>query len=64
MNPIYQQANNGDPLSMIRQMASQNPAYEPIMRMLQNGASPESVFRQMCQERGINPEQFIQGLYR
>lgn len=63
MNPIFQQVNR-DPYSMLRQLASQNPAYEPIMRMLQNGSSPEYVFRQLCSQRGINPDQFIQGLYK
>lgn len=63
MNPIFNQVNN-DPMAMIRQLASQNPAYEPIMRMLSNGSSPESVFRYMCSQRGINPDQFIQGLYK
>lgn len=62
MNPIFSQMN--DPMAMLRQLASQNPAYEPIMRMLNQGMNPESVFRQLCAQKGVNPDQFIQGLYK
>lgn len=61
-NPIFQQNQPTNLIDFIRKKAQQNPAYTPIVQMLENGVSPEKVFRDMCAQRGINPDQFLAGL--
>lgn len=56
------QNGNMNPMQIINNMAMQNPQFKPFAQMLQNGANPEQVFRQMCQQRGIDANQFIQML--
>lgn len=64
-NPLTEAAKlmqNGNPYQTFMQMAQGNPQMQPIVQMLQMGQSPETVFRNLCQQRGINADQFIQGL--
>lgn len=56
------QNGNMNPMQVLNNMAMQNPQFKPFVQMLQNGANPEIVFKQMCQQRGIDPNQFIQML--
>lgn len=69
MNPIFQQqtqpmANNigqmykmfqsfGNPMSAVQNMCPQ------LMPILQSGRNPEQIFRMICQQRGINADDFI-----
>lgn len=60
MKSVYQMiASSRNPIATFQQIASNNPQLQPIAQMLQYGASPEQVFRQVCQQRNVNPEEFI-----
>ena len=50
---------NQNPMQMLQTMAMQNPQLIPIIDMLNNGANPEQLVRQICQQRGIDVNQFM-----
>lgn len=53
-------ANN--PIITFKQLASQNPQMEPIVNMLNGGMSPQQIFNNLCQQRGVDPQQFIKSI--
>lgn len=49
--------NSGNPMQMINQLAQNNPQLRNIMNMIQNSnMSPQQLFMQMANQRGINPQ--------
>ena len=54
------QSNN--PYQMFMQMASQNPQMRPVINAIQQGNDPRMIFNNMCQQRGINPDEFIRNI--
>lgn len=68
MNPNFQLKNmyqllmnSQNPMAMFQQMAVQNPRLRPIVEMLRN-KSPQEVFNSLCQQRGVNPDEFIKNI--
>ena len=62
MQNIYKmlmQSNN--PTQLFQQIASNNPRMRPVLDMLKT-KSPEEVFKSMCSQRGIDPQQFINSI--
>ena len=68
MNPIqnaYQVLTTAkNPMQAFYQIAQQNPNLQPIVNLLNNGANPQQLFVSMCQQRGINPNEFIRNITR
>lgn len=75
LNPINQPSNNlkdlyqifvnsQNPIQMFSNMARQNPQLQPIIQALQNGEKPEQIFNNLCQQRGIDPQEFLKNLSR
>lgn len=68
-NPAIQQLKqmmnmlNGaqNPQAVLQQVAQQNPQLAQVMQMC-NGKNPQQVFYQMCQQRGINPDEILNAL--
>lgn len=65
-NPNFQLQNiykmltqSQNPMQLFRQMAVRNPQMQPIVNMLNGGYSPQQVFNSLCQQRGVNPEEFL-----
>lgn len=54
------QANN--PMQVFQQMAMRNPKLQPAMSMLNQGMQPQQVFNTLCQQRGINPNEFLKNI--
>ena len=50
-------ANN--PMQAFQQLAMRNPNMQPIMQALNGGANPQQVFNSLCQQRGIDPQEFL-----
>lgn len=48
-----------NPMQAFQRIASQNPQMQPILQALQGGANPQQVFASLCQQRGINPQEFM-----
>ena len=75
-NPFYQMNSNmtairnayqmltssSNPMQIFTQLAQNNPQLQPILNMLRNGANPQQLFNSMCQQRGINPQEFIKNI--
>ncbi len=60
MKNMYQMImGSRNPMMAFQQLASNNPQLQPVLQMLQRGANPEQIFRQMCQQRNINADDMI-----
>jgi hypothetical protein len=53
---------NFNPYQALLELSKNNPNMKPIFEQLQKGTSPESLFREMCKQRNINPDEFIKDL--
>lgn len=60
MYQMLTQSNN--PTQMFRQLAANNPALQPAVNMLNQGMNPQQIFNTMCQQRGINPQEFLRNI--
>lgn len=54
--------NNLNPYAMMLELAKNNPNMKPIIDQIQNGANPEALFRELCKQRNINPDEFIKDI--
>ena len=54
------QSNN--PMQMFMNIAGNNPKMQPIIRALRQGTNPKQIFDEMCQQRGINPQEFLNNI--
>ena len=60
---IYQMMMGArNPMQMFQQYAQNNPALQPALNMLNSGMNPQQVFNTMCQQRGINPQEFLRNI--
>ncbi len=60
ISQMYKMFNSmGNPMMAMQQMAMKNPQFQPVVQMLQHGANPEMIFKQMCQQRNIDPDYAI-----
>ena len=51
-----------NPYEMFLKLAGNNPQLQPIVQAMQNGGNPQQIFNQICQQRGINPNEFIKSI--
>ena len=59
----YQMLMNAqNPMQLFQQMAASNPQLQPIVNMLRGGMNPQQIFMNMCQQRGINPQEFLKNI--
>lgn len=73
-NPFYQNnftpfkqayqmfANSKNPMELFMKLAQKNPNMQQITNMLQMGQNPQLIFNQLCQQRGIDPQQFLKNI--
>ena len=60
---IYQaMSQSKNPYQMFMNLAGNNPQMQPIIKAMQNGGDPQQIFTSMCQQRGINPDEFIKNI--
>lgn len=60
MKSMYQAfRNTNNPIALFQQLAGRNPRLQPILNQLKNGANPQQLFNQVCQQRGINPQELM-----
>lgn len=63
LRQAYQMFKNaGNPMQVLSNMAMNNPQMKPIMDAFSRGERPETIFRRMCQERNIDPNEFIKNI--
>ena len=60
MRNIYQiLTQSKNPMQTFQELAMQNPQLQPIVNMLRSGINPQQIFINMCNQRGINPQDFL-----
>ena len=55
-------ANSKNPMELFMKMAESNPNLQPAIAMIKAGQNPQLVFNQLCQQRGINPQEFLKNI--
>lgn len=60
---LYQMfSTSKNPMQLFSNMAMKNPNLQPILSMLQRGNNPQQIFNMLCNQKGINPNNFIKSL--
>lgn len=59
---MYNAMKSNNPIQMIQKMAQTNPNMQQVLNALNNGANPQTLFYQMCHQKGINPDEFIKNI--
>lgn len=54
--------NSNNPIQLFNTMALKNPQLKPISDMLNKGMNPQTIFNSMCEQRGINPQEFLKNI--
>ena len=54
--------NSRNPIQLFEQMSSNNPHLQPIVNALKNGANPQSLFYDLCKQRGVDPNAFLKNI--
>lgn len=49
-------SHSNNPIQLLEQMSMSNPNLQPIISLFKQGYSPEQVFNQVCNERGLNAD--------
>lgn len=63
-NAYQMLTSSKNPIQVFQQLASNNPTLQPALTMLQQGINPQQIFNTMCQQRGINPQEFLRAITR
>lgn len=50
---------SNNPNQLLDQLVSRNPQMAQAVNLIKNNGNYEQVFRSMCQEKGINADEFI-----
>lgn len=61
-NAYQMLTSSRNPMQTFMQMAQGNPQLQPAIQMLQQGYNPQQIFNTMCQQRGINPSEFLRNI--
>ncbi len=51
-----------NPYQMFMNLAGNNPQMQPIIQAIQNGGNPQQIVNQLCQQRGINANEYIKSM--
>lgn len=54
--------NSRNPIQLFEQMSNNNPQLQPIVSALKNGANPQSIFFDLCKQRGVDPNAFLRNI--
>ena len=60
LNQIQELLKNSDPNSLVQNMILNNPKLKPILQLYNSsGMTPKQFFYQYAQQKGIDPDQFL-----
>ena len=59
---LYSAVQSGNIGQIFQQMAMSNPQMKPVLQMMNSGVTPRQIFYDICQQRGINPDEFIKNI--
>lgn len=54
--------NSGNPMAAMQNMFGNQPQFAQAMNLFRQGRNPESVFREMARQRGVDPDAFLRQL--
>lgn len=54
--------SKGDPMVLMQNMAQNSPQLKPILQAMNGGLSAQQIFNNLCQQRGIDPNEFIKNI--
>lgn len=54
--------NRGNPMALMQNMAQSNPQLKPILQAINSGTSPQQIFNNLCQQKGIDPNEVIKNI--
>ena len=55
-------SHSKNPMDAFMKMADKNPQLQPIAQMIRSGGNPQQIFITLCNQRGINPQQFLNSI--
>ena len=55
-------SHSKNPQEVFMKMAQKNPQLQPIVQMLNSGGNPQQIFMALCQQKGVNPQQFLNSI--
>jgi hypothetical protein len=76
MNPLNQQNrqvqmikqiyelcyNTKNPMQLLEQLEKQNPQLKSVTALFKQGFNEEQVFIELCKRKGVNADNFLQGI--
>ena len=51
-----------NPMQVFQQLAQKNANLRPVLDALRSGTNPHDLFVSLCQQNGINPDEFIKNI--
>ena len=54
--------NSQNPMQAMQKAFANTPQFAQMNNLLRQGKNPEQLFRQMAQQRGIDPDEFIRAM--
>lgn len=57
-------SHSKNPIDAFMKMAEKNLQLQPIAQMLKSGGNPQQIFITLCNQRGIDPQQFLNSITR
>lgn len=66
-NPNLQQlyrmlTHSNNPMEIFENLAKQNPNMKAISQALKAGQNPQQLFYSLCQQRNVDPQQFLKSI--
>ena len=55
-------AQSNNPYETFIKLAGNNPQMQPIINAIRQGSNPKQIFDEICQKRGVNPQEFINNI--
>lgn len=63
INNIMQLAKSGNnPSALLNAAGMNNPEIQKVAQQLKNGTDPKTLFYELCQQKGINPDTILNQL--
>lgn len=62
MSELYKLMTCNNPMMLFNQIAKTNPQLNECLNMINRGMNPQDLFYQLCNKRGINPQEMMRNI--
>lgn len=62
MSELYKLMTCNNPIMLFNQIAKNNPQLNECLNMINRGMNPQDLFYQLCNKRGINPQEIMRNI--